>query len=271
MTASHPSLESPEAVLEQLWNEQQLAQPVAQPAFRLWRYQAPAIVLGCSQRRLLAQADGGVPVLLRQSGGGAVLTGPWMLGLSVALPAGHPLASQGLVASYRWLGEAIARVLQQGGVEAQALAPEALRAMSAEQRMAVDWACFGGLSPWEVLAGGRKIAGLAQVRRANGVLLVGGVLLQPSPWRLMCEALGRDGADVQALAATTVCATEVAAHFDSQACAVRLEQVLSAALEQEPVHLQLGNQSHADHRGAGDPAGGVHRRSHAAARAVTEA
>lgn len=230
MTVLLPSLTPPEAVREQLWNEQQLAQPVAVPSFRIWRYEAPAIVLGCSQRRLLAQADGSVPVLLRQSGGGAVLTGPWMLGLSVALPADHRLARQGLVASYRWLGEAVAGVLQQGGVEAQALAPEALRALPAAQRTAVDWACFGGLSPWEVLAQGRKIAGLAQVRRANGVLLVGGLLLQPSPWRLMCEALGCEAADAQALAAATISAGEAAPHFDGQACAVRLGQMLAATL-----------------------------------------
>jgi len=225
MTMTLPSLMPPEAVREQLWNEQQLAQPVTAPCFRLWRYREPAVVLGCSQRRLLAQAGGQVQVLLRQSGGGAVLAGPWMLGLSVALPAGHPLARQGLVASYRWLGEAIAQALRQGGVDAQALEPA--------QRMAVDWACFGGLSPWEVLARGRKIAGLAQVRRASGVLLVGGVLLQPSPWRLMCDALGRGGADARTLAATTVSAAELAAHFDGQACAQRLGLALQAALEQE--------------------------------------
>lgn len=233
MTAALPSLTPPEAVREQLWNEQQLAQPVTAPGFRTWRYREPVVVLGCSQRRLLAQAGGQVQVLLRQSGGGAVLTGPWMLGLSVALPPDHPLARQGLVASYRWLGEAIARVLQQGGVDAQALAPEALRALPAAQRTAVDWACFGGLSPWEVLAQGRKIAGLAQVRRASGVLLVGGVLLQPSPWQLMCDALGRGGADARTLAATTVSAAELAAHFDGQACAQRLGLALQAALEQE--------------------------------------
>lgn len=231
MTALPPPWTPPEAVREQLWNEEQLAQPVARPRFRLWQYQEPAVVLGCSQRRLLAQADGPVPVLLRQSGGGAVLTGPWMLGLSVALPPDHPLVRQGLVASYRWLGEAMAGALQQGGVGAQALAPEALRALPAEQRTAVDWACFGGLSPWEVLAQGRKIAGLAQVRRASGVLLVGGVLLRPSPWQLMCEALGCAAADAQVLAATTISAGEAIAHFDAHACALRLEQVLAATLE----------------------------------------
>ena len=233
MTVPLASLTPPEAVREQLWNEQQLAQPVAVPSFRLWRYREPAIVLGCSQRRLLAQAGGLMPVLLRQSGGGAVLTGPWMLGLSVALPADHPMARQGLVASYRWLGEAIARVLRQGGVGAQALAPEVLRAMPAERRTVVAWACFGGLSPWQALADGRKIAGLAQVRRASGVLLVGGLLLQPSPWRLMGEALGCEASDLRALAGATVSAAELAANFDGQACARRLELALQAALEQE--------------------------------------
>lgn len=82
-----------------------------------------------------------------------------------------------------------------------------------------------------MLAGGRKIAGLAQVRRANGVLLVGGLLLQRSPWQLMCEALGCAAADAQVLAATTIGAGEAIAHFDAHACASRLEQVLAATLE----------------------------------------
>ena len=108
------------AVSEQLWNEAQLQQRVHAPAFRLWRYRQPVVVLGCSQRRLLAEVDShtGLEVLLRESGGGAVLTGPWMLGLSVALPPDHPLVSTGPVGSYRWLGEAIAQALRDGGVPA---------------------------------------------------------------------------------------------------------------------------------------------------------
>ncbi len=68
------------ATEEQAWNRAQLAQPVMAPRWRVWRYEQLAIVLGCSQRaqheRLLA-APGGPPmeVLLRDSGGGAVLTG----------------------------------------------------------------------------------------------------------------------------------------------------------------------------------------------------
>lgn len=188
------------ACVEQVWNERQLAEPVRAPAWRLWAYERPAVVLGCSQRRLLAQAreDEGLAVLLRGSGGGAVLVGPWMLGLSVALPADHPLVAPGLLASYRWLGELLAAVLQDAGVAARALPPDEARGAPAAG--VLDWACFAGLSPWEpVAADGRKIAGLAQVRRRHGVLLVGGVLLATPDWPLLCAALGQPAEQAEAL------------------------------------------------------------------------
>lgn len=229
------------AVAEQLWNEQQLAQPVRAPAWRLWRYRQPTIVLGCSQRRLLGTADDttGTQLLVRESGGGAVLTGPWMLGLSVALPADHPLVGAGPVGSYRWLGEQIAQVLQEAGLDgAHAIAPErlhAIRLRAADQPNSVDWACFGSLSPWEVLAAdGRKLVGLAQVRRRSGVLLVGGVLLEASPWPLLCRALARADADAKRLASiTTCCRDEIGPSFDPLALERSLSEALQVRLAQE--------------------------------------
>lgn len=225
------------AVCEQLWNEAQLQHRVTAPAFRLWRYRQPVVVLGCSQRRLLAEAGShtGLEVLLRASGGGAVLTGPWMLGLSVALPPDHPLVTIGPVGSYRWLGEAIAQTLQGCGVPADAVAPQDLRArVAAGVPAGPDWACFGGLSPWEVLSSGRKIAGLAQVRRAHGVLLVGGVLLDRSPWALLCETLARPAHEARQLADITTHgrAAGVSA-FDRTTFEQRLERALQACLYQE--------------------------------------
>ena len=41
---------------EQAWNHRQMLEPVAQPRFRVWTYGAPAIVLGCSQRRFEEEA-----------------------------------------------------------------------------------------------------------------------------------------------------------------------------------------------------------------------
>ncbi|MDE1950250.1 MAG: hypothetical protein KGI35_16635, partial [Burkholderiales bacterium] len=96
--------------------------------------------------------DGAPPVLLRDSGGGAVLVGPWLLGVSVLLPAADALAAGGTVASYRWLGELLAEALRAGGVEALAVSPQRLREFDAARaEPALDWACFGALSPWEVL------------------------------------------------------------------------------------------------------------------------
>ena len=52
-------------------------------------------------------------------------------------------------------------------------------------------ACFGGLSPWEVLAGGRKVVGLSQTRRRPGALLQAGIPLRLDAARL-ARLLGRD-------------------------------------------------------------------------------
>lgn len=201
------------AAEEQAWNRAQLAQPVTAPQWRLWHYEQPAIVLGCSQRaqyERLQATPGGPPMeaLLRESGGGAVLTGPWMLGLSLVLPNGHPWLGQGLLESYRHLGQLFAELLVAQGVPARALPsaelPAQQAALVARGLPVLDWACFGNLSPWEVVdAQGRKLVGLAQWRRQTGVLLVAGLLVNEPPWEVLCDALGR-GEDEAELRQRTV-------------------------------------------------------------------
>lgn len=202
------------AAEEQGWIRAALAEPVTRPQWRIWRYRAPAIVLGLSQRKVhesvCARAGAALPVLVRASGGGAVLAGPWLLGVTVLLPARHRLAAGALVDSYRWFGELHARLLHAFGVEAHLLSPPALR--EGDGRVAgvapLPWACFGALSAWELVDDeGRKLCGLAQQRRANGIALVGGTLLWPPPWSVLCDALDR-AADLAALTRrTTDCET----------------------------------------------------------------
>jgi lipoate---protein ligase len=175
----------------------------------------PAVVLGCSQRGLredVAHRLGDRATLVqRDSGGGAVLTGPWLVGTSVVLPPGHPWVCDGLIDSYRRLGQLHVAALGEFGVPARALSPQALQgANDSCGTAAVDWACFGGLSAWEVVsADGRKLTGLAQARRESGVLLVAGTLIGSADWTLLCDAMGHPD-DEAALRRCTVSGSQIA-------------------------------------------------------------
>jgi lipoate-protein ligase A len=113
-----------------------------------------------------------------------------LLALDVVLPHGHPRESPDVVEGYRWLGETLAGGLRTLGAPDVELV-EVPRARAAAPRPS-DVACFGGLSPYEVLAGGRKVVGLSQARRRNGTLLQAGVLLHLDAARL-ARLLGDDG------------------------------------------------------------------------------
>lgn len=148
---------------------------------------------------------------MRESGGGAVLAGPWLVGASVVLPHGHPWVGDGLVDSYRRLGLLHVAALKEFGVPARALPPRELPGANDPSGIgAVDWACFGGLSPWELVNGeGRKLAGLAQRKRRTGVLLVAGTLIGATDWSLLCDAMGQPE-DESILRRRTVSAEEIA-------------------------------------------------------------
>jgi lipoate-protein ligase A len=125
-----------------------------------------------------------------------------LLGLDVWLPRGHPLAPDDVVETYRWLGEALAAGLSEVGASARVVGIDEARAGFADAGPAdsvAGRACFGGLSPYEVVAGGRKVVGLAQVRRPNGALLQAGIILRFDA-RLLAELLPREEADAEEVA-----------------------------------------------------------------------
>jgi lipoate-protein ligase A len=187
---------------EQEWIAFALREPVSQPAVRVWAYAAAAVVLGCSGRSTPAMQErataAGADLCIRPSGGGAVLAGPWLLGTSVVLPPQHPLVHTRIAESFRWFGLAHADWLQRIGIAAHAV-PAAV----VPHEPALPWACFASLSHWEVEAGGRKIVGLAQLRRRNGVLFSSAALVAPPPWALLCDVLGEPPEDAAVLAAST--------------------------------------------------------------------
>jgi lipoate-protein ligase A len=218
-----------DAAEEQAWNEQQLAEPVLRPGACLWRYLEPAVVLGRSQLSLLATLDERRHrFVARASGGGAVLVGPWMLGASVVLPLGHRLLGGDRVADgYRWLGELFVQALAQHGLAAMAVPRERTRKASEE----LAWACFAGISPWEVAVDDRKLVGFAQRRNRNGVLLVAGALLSAVPWESLCEAMQRPPVLAHELAATTIDASQLLARpLRAPVLAETVSRLLTGAL-----------------------------------------
>ncbi|HLI09483.1 MAG TPA: hypothetical protein VKV40_23175 [Ktedonobacteraceae bacterium] len=163
------------------------------PATLYWsQAERPGLVLGFSQKHSVLNAQAleayRLPIYHRKAGGTAVLVGSHLLSLDVILPAGHPLILPDIVESYRWFGEAWAAALRELGIEtrsvpvAEAHEQRALlkRPETAQREAILRRACYGSLSPYEVVAGQgqRKVVGLDMVRRRTGSLLQAGVLLQ---------------------------------------------------------------------------------------------
>jgi len=147
----------------------------ARPAVRWYGAPRLALVLGSGQRP--SEADGaalaaaGGSLHKRASGGTAVLFVPGFLMQDIALPMGHPLRREDVSESYRWLGELWAETLAALGIVAEPISIAAARADSAASDALLRRACFGGRSPYELLAGGRKLVGFSQIRRRQGALL----------------------------------------------------------------------------------------------------
>jgi lipoate---protein ligase len=162
-----------------------------------WRYSTPTLVLGAGQRMTPAleanAAARGIDVVKRDSGGGAVMTGPWMLGLSLRIAPPDLAAQASPRETFRRLGAACRDALSELGV-AVALANDADVVRSLERARTNDlrWACFGTVSHGELVdLVGRKMLGLAQCRRRGGVVVEGGLLLNEPNWALLCELFGK--------------------------------------------------------------------------------
>jgi lipoate-protein ligase A len=164
-------------------------QPAEHVASLYWSLAEPeGLVLGFSQKHevLNPMALHELPIYHRRAGGTAVLVGPHLLSLDVFLPAGHPRISADVVESYRWFGETWVETLHRLGVQtrvvpiAEAHAQRALLKQPETQayERLMHRACYGTLSPYEVVAGQRKVVGLDMIRRRTGTLLQAGVLLQ---------------------------------------------------------------------------------------------
>ena len=145
------------------------------------------------RRAIEKRVAGSIDIVDRDSGGGAVLTGPWLVSVSVVIPHRHPMLGQNIGDSYRGLAQLHVSALENFGVTSRVWFPSDLIKLPALDNLVLDWACFGGLSQGEVINGdGRKLVGLSQKRNINGVLIVSGTLVGSINWKLLCDAMDHD-------------------------------------------------------------------------------
>jgi lipoate-protein ligase A len=172
-------------------------------AILYWSLAEPTgVVLGFSQKQTVLNAGAltalSLSVYQRRAGGTAVLVGPDLLSLDILLPAGHPLILADIVESYRWLGEAWVTTFHRLGIETRTVQPDEAHAQRILRKQPqtctyeklMNRACYGTLSPYEVIAGQRKVVGLDMIRRRAGSLLQAGVLLR---WdtHILAQLLGQ--------------------------------------------------------------------------------
>jgi lipoate-protein ligase A len=159
------------------------------PVLRFYGWNEPAATFGYFQhysdieRWTLLR-----PLLRRPTGGGLVPhQADWTY--SVAIPPQHPWYRLQAVLSYQRLHEWIRSSMALLNIASE-LCPET--------RKEIPGQCFAGAEKYDLLWRGRKMAGAAQRRTKNGLLIQGSVQPQPpgitrAVWqKAMCEAATRD-------------------------------------------------------------------------------
>jgi lipoate-protein ligase A len=146
------------------------APELGRPVLRFYSWDSPAASFGYSQKhREVAAMTSLRPLVRRPTGGGLVAhDADWTY--SVVFPPNHFWydfrAAQSYHRVHQWVADAFAKIG----------APATLAPCS---RKEIPGQCFVGAEQFDVLWGGRKIAGAAQRRTRSGLLIQGSV--QPPP------------------------------------------------------------------------------------------
>jgi lipoyl(octanoyl) transferase len=157
------------------------------PTLRFYGWRVPTLSIGYFQdyeKEVDAEACRrfGVDIIRRPTGGKAVLH-EQELTYAVIGGADSPLFPPDILKTYRVIGNCIAKGLAEIGIRVE---------MKADGRQAPDGtlrsSCFSFPSRYELLVGGRKICGSAQMR-SNGVFLQHGSLLMRFDPRRTCAVM----------------------------------------------------------------------------------
>ena len=170
----------------------------------------PVLVLGPTQRHLhevIARAKHlGIACRVRDTGGTAVLDGPWMVTTKVTVPAEDAhgvLVRESLAFAF---GAMHVAALQSLNIDAR-LANDPIGAPPL-----LDWSCFAGISRNEVITDTRKkIAGISFRHGLEKSSLISGTLVSPVNWVLLSDLfaqLGNTAAQMQDCTSFVNCKAE---------------------------------------------------------------
>lgn len=171
------------------------------PTLRLYAWEPPCLSLGRAQQvtdvDLQALRSAGYGLVRRPTGGKAILHVD-ELTYSVVVPETDPRVAGGIVESYRRLSAALIHGLEQLGV------PGIAADQKAQRHRLEGPVCFEVSSDYEITAGGRKLAGSAQMRAQSVVLQHGALPLHGDIARI-CQLLAAHPSPTRVRArATTV-------------------------------------------------------------------
>lgn len=149
----------------------------APPTLRFYGWQPACLSLGYFQSFAVIDPDAcralGIDIVRRPTGGRAILHDR-ELTYSIALPASVLGHDRAILPSYHRISRALQAGFAQLGV-ATTMAPESAAPTEPEHGPI----CFDRPSAHEILLGGRKLVGSAQVRRSESLLQHGSILIEP--------------------------------------------------------------------------------------------
>jgi lipoate-protein ligase A len=145
-------------------------QSLGRPVLRVYGWNMPAASFGYFQKHADVSTWTPLRPLIRRPTGGGLVPHAADWTYSLVFPPGHPWYELRAEESYRRAHDWIADSLRELQIPSM-LAEAAIKHGPGQ--------CFIGAEKFDVLAGGRKIAGAAQKRNKFGLLLQGSI--QPSP------------------------------------------------------------------------------------------
>jgi len=145
-----------------------IAAPRGRPVLRFYGWDRAAVSIGYVQRFGAAPAQD--CVVVRRPTGGGVVFHDHDFTYSVVLPAGHWLTGLDRTKSYDWINRAVLAGLQRCNVSAALARHDVARSVDRSRMV-----CFEHPTRYDILMGGRKVAGSAQRRTRTGTLHQGSI------------------------------------------------------------------------------------------------